>query len=91
MIRDHPESAAPLAELARCRAQRGDFSGALDLYRRALEREPWNAAMHENTATVLSALERHDEAVSEAALALRFDPESPRVQKTYAALAESGR
>ena len=86
-VRDHPESAAPLAELARCRAQRGDFSGALELYGKALLREPWNAAMHENTATVLSALDRHEDAMSEAALALRFDPESPRLRKTNAELA----
>ena len=87
MIRDHPESAAPLAELARCRVQRGDFSGALGLYQKALEREPWNASLHENAAMVLSALERHVDAIAEAGQAMKFDPESPRVRDSYATLA----
>jgi tetratricopeptide (TPR) repeat protein len=87
MIRDHPESAAPLAELARCRVERNDFRGALDLYRKALEREPWTASLHENAAMVLSALERHEEAMAEVGEALRFDPESPRVRDSYATLA----
>ena len=87
MTHDHPESAAPFAELARCRGQRGDYSGALELYRKALEREPWNASLHENAAMMLSALERHDEAMVEVGEAVRFDPESPRVRQSYAALA----
>jgi tetratricopeptide (TPR) repeat protein len=87
MIRDHPESAAPLAELARCRVEHGDFSGALDLYQKALEREPWNASLHENAAMMLSALERHQEAIAEAVEAIRFDPESRRVRDSYATLA----
>ena len=87
MTREHPESAAPFAELARCRALRDDFGGALDLYRKALEREPWNASLHENAAMMLSALERHDDAMAEAGLALRFDPESPRVRDSYATIA----
>jgi Tfp pilus assembly protein PilF len=87
MIRDHPESAAPLAELARCRTEQGDFGAALDLYRQALVREPWNASLHENAAMVLSALSRHGEAMAEAGEALRFDPESPRVRSSYATVA----
>ncbi len=87
MIRDHPESAAPLAELARCRVERNDFGGALDSYRKALEREPWNASLHENAAMVLSALDRHKEAIAEAGEALRFDPESTRVRDSYATVA----
>jgi Tetratricopeptide repeat/Cytochrome c554 and c-prime len=87
MIRDHPESAAPFAELARCRVQHGDFSRALDLYQEALEREPWNASLHENAAMVLSALERHEEAIAEAGQAVKFDPESPRVRDSYETLA----
>ena len=87
MTRDHSKSAAPFAELARCRAQRGDFDGALDLYRKALEREPWNASLHENAAMMLSALERHEEAMAEAGQAIRFDPESPRMRESYATLA----
>jgi tetratricopeptide (TPR) repeat protein len=86
MIRDHPESAAPLAELARSRAQRGDLGGALELYRKALEREPSNASMHENAAMLLSALDRHEEAMAEVAQAIRLAPESPRVRETYASL-----
>lgn len=87
MTRDHPESAAPFAELARCRAQRGDYRGAVDLYQKALEREPWNASLHENAAMMLSALERHGEAMTEVGQAVRCDPESPRVRQTYDTLA----
>jgi hypothetical protein len=36
---------------------------------------------------MLSALERHGEAMVEAGEALRCDPESPRVKTTYATLA----
>jgi len=86
MTRDHPESAAPFAELARCRAERGDYAGSLDLYAQAIAREPWNASLHENAATMLSALERHKEAIAEVREALRCDPESPRVRKTVAML-----
>ena len=86
MTRDHPESAAPLAELGRCRVQRGDFTGALDYFRRALEREPWNAALHESAAMVLSALERHGEAMAEVADAIRLDPESRRIRDSRVAL-----
>jgi Tfp pilus assembly protein PilF len=86
MIRDHPESAAPFAELARARAERGDYNGALELFQKAIEREPWTSSLHENAAMVLSALERHAEALTEAGEALRLDPESPRVRQTYAML-----
>jgi len=87
MTRDHPESAAAFAELARCRAERGDYRGALDGFQQALTREPWNASLHENAAMMLSALDRHAEAIVEIQSALKFDPESPRVRKTYAMLA----
>jgi tetratricopeptide (TPR) repeat protein len=86
MTRDHPESAAPFAELARCRAERADYAGALELYAQAIAREPSNASLHENAATMLSALERHKEAIAEVREALRCDPESPRVRKTVAML-----
>ena len=83
IIKDHPESAAPFAELARCRAQSGDLRGAIELFRTAMEREPWNASLHENAAIILSELKQHDEAMAEAGQALRYDPESPRVRRTY--------
>jgi Flp pilus assembly protein TadD len=91
MVREHASSAAPYAELARTRAERGDYAGALDLYRAALEREPSNASMHENAAMMLSALERHAEAMAEAREAIRLAPESPRVRGTYAMLAARAR
>jgi tetratricopeptide (TPR) repeat protein len=86
MTRDHPESAAPFAELARCRVQRGDFSGALELFRKGLGLEPWNASLHESAAMVLSALERHPEALAEVTEAIRLDPESPRIRDSRATL-----
>ena len=91
MIRDHSNSAAPYAELARSRAERGDVIGALDLYRKAIEREPSNASMHENAAMMLSALSRHEEAMAEVLQAIRLAPESPRVRATNATLAARAR
>ena len=49
--------------------------------------EPWNSSLHEKAAMMLSALDRHDDAMNEVSQALRFDPESPRVRQTYATLA----
>ncbi len=86
MIRDHPESAAPYAELARCRVGRGDVKGALDLYQQAVLREPWNASLRQNSAMMLSAMGRHDDAIAEAEQAIRFDPESPDMRESYATL-----
>lgn len=86
MTRDHPESAAALAELGRCRAERDDFAGALPFFRRALENEPWNASLHESTARVLAALDRPREAAAEMNEALRLDPESRRIREGLDAL-----
>jgi tetratricopeptide (TPR) repeat protein len=86
MTRDHPESAAPFAELARVRGERGDYRAAAELFAQAIAREPQNASLHENAAMMLSALERHGEAIEEAAEALRYDPGSPRVRRTVAML-----
>ncbi len=91
MTRDHPESAAPWAELGRCRAQHGDYTGALDDFRKAIALEPWTASLHENAAMMLSALERHSEAMAEASDALRLDPAGARVRSTYAAIAARAR
>jgi cytochrome c-type biogenesis protein CcmH/NrfG len=87
MTRQHPESAAPFAELARCRVEQGDYAQALTLYQQAIEREPSNASMHENAAMMLSALERHRDAMAQIAEALRCAPESPRVRQTAATVA----
>jgi tetratricopeptide (TPR) repeat protein len=87
MTREHPESAAPFAELARCRASRGDYRAAQELFAKAIEREPWNASLHENSAMMLSALLRHKEAMVEAGEALRLDPAGVRVRETVATIA----
>jgi Flp pilus assembly protein TadD len=86
MAREHPDAAGPLAEMARARAGRGDFSAALELYRRAIALEPWTASMRVNAAMMLSALERHPEAIAEAEQALRLGPEGPSVWDAYATL-----
>jgi hypothetical protein len=87
MTSEHPESAAPFAELARCRAQRGDYAGALELFLKAVDREPWTASLRENSAMMYSAASRHKEAMAEAGEALRLDPVSPRVRETYRTVA----
>lgn len=90
--RSHPEAAGPFAEMARTRAARGEYAPALELFRKAIEREPWVATMRVNAAMMLSALNRHPEAIAEAEEALRLGPESPAVWDAYATiLARGGR
>ncbi len=81
-----PEAAGPLSELARARADRRDYAGALELYRKAIALEPWSPVIHRNAAQMLSALERHAEAIAEAEEALRLDPEGPETWSAYATL-----
>ena len=86
MAHDHPDTAGPLTELARGRVNRNDYAGALTLYRRAMAKEPENAPVHLNAASMLSALERHAEAIAEAEQALRLDPEGAGTWNAYATL-----
>jgi cytochrome c-type biogenesis protein CcmH/NrfG len=86
LAHENPQDAGPLAELARLRAGQNDFAGALELFRKAGTLEPWNAAIRGNAAQVLSALERHPEAIAEAEQALRLDPERPGTWDAYARL-----
>jgi predicted Zn-dependent protease len=58
------------------------------LFRKAIAREPWTASMRLNAAMMLSALERHPEAIAESEEALRLDPEGPAVWDAYAKLLE---
>jgi Flp pilus assembly protein TadD len=89
---DHPEAAGPLAELARARANRQDYAGAFEFFRRAVALEPWNAPMRGNQAMMLSALDRHAEAIAEMEQALRLDPEGADRWNSYATLlARAGR
>src|SRR5262249_13798371 len=71
----HPERAGAWAELARSRAGRNDYAGAAELFAKAVACEPFTASLHANRAMMLSALERHPEAIAEAETALRLDPE----------------
>jgi cytochrome c-type biogenesis protein CcmH/NrfG len=82
----HPDAAGPLAELGRARVGVNDLAGALELFQKAVALEPWNAALRANTASMLSALERHPEAIAAAREALRLDPEGARTWDTYAML-----
>jgi Tfp pilus assembly protein PilF len=84
--REHPNAAGPLVELAGARVHRQDFAGALELYRRAIAIEPWNASIHANAANMLSALDRHGEAIAEVEQAVRLDPEGARSWDAYATL-----
>jgi len=84
----HPELAGAWAELARSRAGRGDLAGAAELFGKAIACEPWTASLHANLAMMLSALERHPEAIHEAETALRLDPEGPPTWDAYATLLE---
>jgi Tfp pilus assembly protein PilF len=88
----HPESGGAFAELAGSRAGRGEYAAALELFRKAIACEPWTASLHANAAMMLSALERHPEAIEEAETALRLDPEGPATWGAYATLlARAGR
>ena len=84
--RDNPMEAAPLVELARARVARDDYPGALELYRKAVALEPSNASIRREAAQMLSALERHAEAIAEAEQALRLNPEGRETWDTYATL-----
>jgi hypothetical protein len=75
MTREHPESAAPWAELARCAAARRDYPGAVERVEKAIALEPWNASLHENAAKLLATMGRRAEAVREAEEALKYAPE----------------
>lgn len=90
--REHPESAAPLAELGRSLALRGRIGEALERFRQAVTLEPSNPQLHESTAMMLSATGRHDEAVAEMEAAVRFAPEKPGIWDSYATiLSRAGR
>ncbi|HVQ35875.1 MAG TPA: tetratricopeptide repeat protein, partial [Candidatus Bathyarchaeia archaeon] len=84
--KDNPKAAGPIAEQARARAERRDYEGALALFRQAIALEPWTPSIRVNAAKMLSALERHDEAIAEAQEALRRDPEGPKTWNAYALL-----
>jgi tetratricopeptide (TPR) repeat protein len=86
LAREHPQAAGPLAELARVRMEQNNYAGALEMYRKAVTLEPWNAAIRTNAAMTLSALERHPEAIAEAEEALRLDPEGAPTWDAYARL-----
>jgi Tfp pilus assembly protein PilF len=90
LARDHPEAAGPLAELARARADGGDYTGALQLFQKAAALEPWNASIRVNAASMMSALERRAEAIAEGEAALRLDPEGARTWNAYAMLLSRG-
>jgi hypothetical protein len=90
--KDNPAAAGPLAEMARARADQRDFEGALALFKKAEALEPWIPSIRVNAAKMLSALERHEEAIAEAEQALRLDPEGPKTWNAYATLlARAGR
>jgi Flp pilus assembly protein TadD len=83
---DHPDAAGPLAEMARAKAGRADYAGAAELFGKAVALEPWTASMRVNLAMMLSALERHAEAVAQAEQALRLDPEGAATWEAYATI-----
>ena len=90
--KDNPQAAGPLAERARARAELRDYAGALDLFRKASALEPWIPSIRVNAAKMLSALERHSEAIAEVEEALRRDPEGAKTWNAYATLlARAGR
>ncbi|HEX4824621.1 MAG TPA: tetratricopeptide repeat protein [Candidatus Polarisedimenticolaceae bacterium] len=83
-----PDRAGAWAEMARARAGQGDYAGASALFARAIRCEPWVASLHANAAMMLSALEKHPDAIAEAETALRLDPEGPSTWEAYATLLE---
>jgi len=92
MVREHPDSAAPLAERARALAMSGRYAEALDDFVKASALEPWNADLHSGAGMMLSALGRHAEAVSQLEAAVRCAPERPAIWDSYATiLARAGR
>lgn len=91
MTREHPESAAPWAEWARCAAEGGDYATAVDRYAKAIALEPWNPSLHQNSAMILAALGRFDEARARIDDALRYGPERNDIRASARAIAERSR
>lgn len=86
LAKTNPDVAGPLAELSRIVADRRDYPGALDLMKKAITIEPWNAPLHVNAAMMLSALQRHGEAIAEAEQGVKLDPEGAGTWAAYATL-----
>jgi len=57
-----------------------DFSGAEKGYKKALEISPGDPSAHHQYAFLLSALDRHDEAIREVRIARDLDPLAPRIR-----------
>jgi tetratricopeptide (TPR) repeat protein/TolB-like protein len=76
------EAHAALGEVA---AARWDFASAEVSYRRALALDPALASAHERYAALLTVLDRHEEAISEARVARDLEPACPVAATALAA------
>lgn len=79
MIERDPGDTLALAELARMHWTLHRFERAVELYRRAVRQEPWNAKFHLNLGMSLASLGRMGEAVDEGLEAIRLDPDAPEI------------
>jgi Tfp pilus assembly protein PilF len=79
MIERDPEDALALAELARMHWIARRFDKALELYRGAVEQEPWNPKFRLNLGMSLASLGRMEDAVDEGLQAIRLDPDAVEV------------
>lgn len=80
------DTAAPVVRLAAAELKlaRGDWDGAETEFKRAIERAPRDASLHEAYAAALALRGRFDDALREAHTARSFDPLSPRPIATLA-------
>jgi Tfp pilus assembly protein PilF len=79
MLERDPGDALALAEMARMHWIAQRFERALDLYRVAVEQEPWNPHFRLNVGMSLASLGRMSEAADEGLQAIRLDPDSPEI------------
>jgi len=67
-------------------SEQGDLEAALDLFRRALEREPNHPQLHNDLGTVLARMQRYGEAEAAFLEAARVSPDDPTVPRNLANL-----
>ncbi len=82
-----PDDPDAWALLGKVRAAKGNVDGALEAYRRALDRQPTHPAAVDGAVTTLVAAGRADEARALVEALLRRDPADPLLQRTLKAIA----
>ncbi len=79
VLRQQPDNASVLHDLGVVHAQRGEFSRAAELIRKAVEIAPGKAAYHSTLGNIFTDLGLHEDAVTSHERALAITPDSAEV------------